>query len=136
MARKVAPGNQPLRGTAQKIEQWASEGWNKRAVARGLGVSLDTLNTWMEDHPRLRDAWYAGRETEHRKLYGKMMEQVESGNMTAIIFALKTRHEYREHAPIADDNAAPRVTINLPAPMTPDQFRALQPRGRVLEHAD
>ena len=53
--------------------------------------------------------------------------------MTAIIFALKTRHDYREHAPIADTNA-PRLTINLPAPMSPDQFRALrQPQGRVID---
>lgn len=135
-AQLTDDSRQPIRGTAQKIEKWASEGWTKRGIARGLGVSPERLNKWMEEHPRLRDAWYAGREAEHQKLYGKMMEQVEAGNMTAVIFALKTRHDYREHAPIADANATPAVTINLPAPMTAEQFRSLsQPRaGRVIDH--
>lgn len=128
------PPLQPIRGTAQKIQKWSAEGWNKRSIARGLGISADTLNKWMEEYPRLRDAWYAGREEEHQRIYGKWMEQVDLGNMTAIIFALKTRHDYREHAPIADESAA-RVTINLPAPMTPEQFRALRaPVARIIEH--
>lgn len=125
----------PIRGMAQKVEKWAAEGWSKRAVARGLGVSVETLNRWMEDHPRIRDAWYAGREEEHRELHGVLMREAKAGNMTAVIFALKTRHEYREHAPIASDTA-PRVTINLPGAMAPDAFRAMKPAGRVIDHAD
>lgn len=135
MARKIAPDNKPIRGTAQKIEKWSAEGWTKRGVARGLGVSVDTLNAWMEEHPRLRDAWYAGREAEHRRLHGKLMEQVDAGNMTAVIFALKTRHDYREHAPVQDTATARVQIINMPAPMTADQFRAMQPsKARVIEH--
>lgn len=131
--QRVAANNAPIRGTAQKVQKWAAGGSSKRAVAKSLGVSLETLNEWMERHPRLRDAWYAGREEEHQRIYNRMMAAIDEGNVTAMIWMMKTRHDYREHAPIADANA-PRITINLPSPMTPEQFRALRQPGRVIDH--
>ncbi|QNK00734.1 hypothetical protein [Dyella telluris] len=100
-----------------------------KGIARSLGVSLETLNEWMERHPELRAAMDEGREAEHKVLHNALYKQAEKGNIVAGIFLLKTRHGYREGDQTGVANKV-SVTFNVPGALTPEQFR----KGRVIEH--
>lgn len=117
MAReqRVALTNVPKRGTAEKIKRWASEAASVKAIARRLGVSLETLNTWMERHPKLRDAMDEGREEEHLMLYTALLKHLDK-SPTPAIFLLKARHGYREGDQSEQANRV-SVTFNLPGAM-------------------
>ncbi|MGY0503820.1 hypothetical protein [Luteimonas sp. e5] len=109
---RVAADNLPPKGAAEKIERWASEATGVKAIARRLGVSLETLNTWMDRHPELRDAMDAGREAEHLMLYNALLKHLDK-SPTPAIFLLKTRHGYREGD---QSEVANRVSINFTLP--------------------
>jgi hypothetical protein len=127
--QRVAVDRKPPRGAEQRIRHWASEGATVKGIARSLGVSLDTLNEWMERHPELRAAMDEGREAEHKVLHNALYKQAEKGNITAAIFLLKTRHGYREGDQTSVANKV-SVTFNLPGAMPLDQFK-----GRTIEPA-
>lgn len=130
--QRVAVGNTPPRGTAQKIREWAAGGSSLKAIARSLGVAPETLNVWMERHPALREAMDAGRDEEHQRIHGAMMKAIADGNVTAMIFMLKARHGYREHAPVPTGNKVniTSTTFNLPAAASPEEWA----RARVIDH--
>ncbi len=112
MTRNVALTNEPPRGAATKIRRWASDGATKKGIAKNLGTSLKTLNGWMERHPELQAAWDEGIESEHEVIHKRAMDLIKEGNPTMIIFMLKARHGYREHAPV--DVPQAQVNITLP----------------------
>ena len=62
----LSADNIPPRGTALKVQQWAADGYTKRGVAKSLGVSLDTLNAWMDRHPRIRASAMLGTQAAKR----------------------------------------------------------------------
>ncbi|MEX0758503.1 MAG: hypothetical protein WD100_02880, partial [Tistlia sp.] len=95
----------------------------------------------------------AGRQAEERELVGSLYRQAmgapaeydsegneiraeQRPNPSCGMFLLKTRHSYRELGPIEGD-VTPSVTINLPAPMTPDQWeRMVNVTPRQIEGDD
>lgn len=127
--QRVAIDRKPPRSAAARIRLWAGEGSTVKGIARSLGVSLETLNEWMERHPELRDAMDEGREAEHKVLHNALFKQAQNGNVTAAIFLLKTRHSYREGDQTGVANKV-SVTFNIPGPMALAQFK----QGRVIEH--
>lgn len=130
MARpqRVATTHTPPRNAHARIRAWASEGASVKGIARSLGVSLETLNEWMDRFPALREAMDEGREAEHKVLHNSLFEQAKKGNITAAIFLLKTRHGYREGDQTASANKV-SVTFNLPGAQSLDQFK-----GRTIDH--
>ncbi|PZQ31017.1 MAG: hypothetical protein DI562_06075 [Stenotrophomonas acidaminiphila] len=112
MTRNVALTNEPPRGAATKIQRWAAGGTTKTGIAKNFGVSLKTLNAWMQRNPELQSAWDEGLEEEHAKIHKRAMQLIDEGNPTMIIFMLKARHNYREHAPVETPQA--QVNITLP----------------------
>lgn len=126
--KRVALTNKPPKDAAEKIKHWASEAASVKAIARRLGVSLETLNTWMDRHPKLRDAMDEGREEEHQMLFNALVKQLDK-SPTPAIFLLKARHGYREGD---QTEVANRVSINftLPGAVSLEQFT----KGRVIEH--
>ena len=126
--KRVALTNKPPRNAADRIREWSAGGSSVKAIARSLGVSLETLNVWMERHPKLRDAMDAGRDEEHTLLRDALIRQLDKGPVAAI-FLLKARHGYREGD---QSETANRVSINftLPAAIPLAQFT----QGKVIEH--
>lgn len=127
--QRVALTNKPPRGSEARIRLWASEGATVKGIARSLGVSLETFNTWLERFPKLQAAMDEGREAEHKVLHNSLFKQAQQGNTTAAIFLLKTRHGYREGDQTPSANKV-SVTFNLPGAMPLEQFR----KGRVIDH--
>lgn len=127
--KRVATTHTPPRNAQARIRLWASEGATVKGIARSLGVSLETLNEWMDRQPELRAAMDEGREAEHKVLHNAMFKAAEKGNITAAIFLLKTRHGYREGDQTGVANKV-SVMFNIPGAMPLDQFK-----GRTIEPA-
>ena len=63
-----------------------------------------------------------GLAKEHHALRSVLIEKALAGDVACLIFALKARHGYREHAPVEQDSRV-SVQINLPGAMSAEQYR-------------
>ena len=118
---KLAPA-----GAGARIEALAADGFSLIGVARGMGVSKDTLAKWFDTDPALKNAFDQGRETERHTLHNMLYRQAtEAGNATAAMFLLKARHGYREGD---TGDQANRVSINfsLPGAMSMKDFGVIE----------
>ena len=61
-----------------------------------------------------------GRAKEHDEPVAKLHELAMDGNVTAVIFALKARHAYREGEAPEGGRTNVQVNMNLPSAMTPE----------------
>lgn len=132
MPKKVAvpighPKTDPLPKDIKKIEKLAANGCSQVEIARGLGVGKDLLYRWRREFPAVQEAMEAGLAKEHQALRSVLIEKALAGDTVCILFALKTRHGYRETAPIEQDSRV-TVQINLPGALTADQY------SKVVEH--
>jgi len=73
--KRVSTEHKPPRNAAARIRAWAGEGSSKKGIARSLGVSIETLNIWMERYPKLQEAMDEGREAEHKVLWNALFQQ-------------------------------------------------------------
>jgi hypothetical protein len=90
----------------------------------------------LEEDERAREAFDAGRSELHEELVGKLVEKAREGDKACLIFALKSMFKYRENAPVEVEHEH-RVTIQLPAALSPDEYaRLAQPRPRALHEGE
>ena len=102
------------------LATWA----RKRDAAARLGMSVDTLRRILRDDEAAARAWDLGRAGLHEKLVNKLVERALAGEVVPLLFCLKSMFGYREGEPLDGDERAPLVTINLPQPLSPEQYRA------------
>lgn len=115
------------------IKRMASTGFSKRGIALNMGVSVDLLNRWLEDHEELGDAFAWGREEEHNALFNALYSQaIHKGNATAAMFLLKARHGYREGDQSEIANRV-SITFNLPGA---DKLETVvsNAKNKVIDH--
>lgn len=133
--RPTGTRKKPPRGAAEKLLQMASEGWNKKGLAYGLGTTVETLNCWLDLYPELQEAVDHGREREHKALFSSLYDSAtKGGNVTAAIFLLKARHGYREGDQSEIANRV-SVTFEMPGAMSLEDFtKDVTPRRKELQH--
>lgn len=124
---KGRPAIDPLPGDVQKIEDLAAEGCLQIEIARACNISVDTLHRWRRDFPEIKEAMQAGLAKEHHALRSILIEKALAGDTVCLLFALKTRHGYRETTPVEQDSRV-SVHISLPAALTAEQYKD------VIEH--
>lgn len=98
--KKRKPGNQPYEATDEartKVRLWAAVGTTQEVIASELGISVDTLARYYR--AELDEASARGVANVAANLYNKAM----SGDVTSMIFYLKTRGRWREKASAGDD---------------------------------
>lgn len=78
-----------------------------------------------ERQPEVQEALDRGRAKEHDALAAKLYETAMEGNVIAGMFLLKARHGYREGEPLKGGGSNVQVNINLPAAMTPEDYRRM-----------
>jgi len=64
-------------------------------AARKLGCSRTTVYRYMTRYPTIKDAYEEANESNIDFVETKLMEQIGKGNITAIIFFLKTKAKHR-----------------------------------------
>lgn len=109
-------------------------------IAREFGIDRATWLRIRREDERVAEILKAGKEAEERELVGSLYQQAvgrpaeydAEGNVVraeqkpsavAAMFLLKARFGYRDQGPVDGSEAGPRITINLPSPLTPDQWR-------------
>jgi hypothetical protein len=85
-------------------------------IARGLGINFRTWQRVRVEDERVASALTETRTLEEDELVALLMDKARGGETTAIIFALKGRHGYRDHGtPAVAAEARVNIQINLPA---------------------
>jgi len=64
-------------------------------AARKAGVSYSTVNRYANDFPSVRQAVEEAKESMTDFAEGKLFQAINEGNMTAVIFYLKTKGKAR-----------------------------------------
>lgn len=110
-------------------------GLKTAALATAGGLVFDTLVLWREKDPAFaeaeRQALERGGEAFGDLVEGKLMQRINEGDTTAIIFALKTRFRsrgYTEHSEINAAVQAQPIVIET----TPKGAEALK---KIMENA-
>ena len=121
------------------IEQAAANGVSERRLAKALGMGLDAWLKIRRENPEARAAYAEAKAAEEDELVGTLMREArgapavfdENGKqiraerppyVPAAMFLLKTRHGYRENGPAEGADTGPRITINLPAAMSREDW--------------
>jgi len=121
------PQIDPLPEDIQKVEDLASNGCLQIEIARACNISVDTLHRWRRDFPEVKEAMQAGLAKEHNALRSMLIKKALDGDTVCLLFALKTRHGYRETTPVEHDSRV-SVQITLPAALSAEQYK------EVLQH--
>lgn len=95
------------------VERMAGLGLTLDEIAYILRISPKTLDRRLEDDDSVRLAYDTGRAIAKQKVVGKLFEKIESGNIAAIIFWLKTQAKWREKDVDVEENKA-QVVFYLP----------------------
>ena len=126
--KKPIPAN-----AAEKIRELSATGHSVVGIAQQLKTSPHTLARWMDESPELKEALDQGREKERYTLHNMLyLAATKSGNTTAAMFLLKSRHNYVEGF---QGDSANRVTINfaLPGAMPLADFLTVTPTKKEIE---
>ena len=92
----------------------------------------------METSPEFKAAVQAGRQYEHDALVNKLVEVALKGNVAALCFALKTRHNYNDTGSgnaVIENKVA--ITFQLPAALSSaDYLKSLTATAEVIKPGD
>lgn len=92
------PPFEPTEEQRNKVRMWAAVGTTQEVIASELGICIDTLAKYFR--AELDEATAKGVANVASTLYAKAM----SGDVTSMIFYLKTRGRWREKASVGDED--------------------------------
>lgn len=90
-----------------EVERLASLGLTREQIAAALGASASTVYNRLRDDEEFSEAVKRGEALGIGAVASKLMDQINEGNTTAMIFYLKSRAGWRESSEI-------RVEANTP----------------------
>jgi len=90
-----------------EVERLASLGVTRGQIAAALGASASTVYNRLRDDEEFSEAVKRGEALGIGAVASKLMDQINEGNTTAMIFYLKSRAGWRESSEI-------RVEANTP----------------------
>jgi hypothetical protein len=76
------------------------------AAARALGVSRKTISNYIDGDDEIKAAYQETNESNIDKVEGKLFDQINNGNITAIIFYLKTKAKHRGYVERVENTGA------------------------------
>ena len=99
-----------------KVESLAANGLTQEQIACALGISEQTFYKRKRDNIEFIDAIKRGKAKGIALVTNKLMESIKGGNMTGMIFFLKTQAGWKEtnvqEVKMADEPIA-KVTIEV-----------------------
>ena len=79
-----------------KVEQLASQGLTQEQIAASLGICVRTLQKRKNENAEVAEAVKRGQAKGIAFVTNKLMQAVKNGNITAMIFYLKTKGGWSE----------------------------------------
>lgn len=132
MQRKVTgERKKPPKDAEKNIRMIVAKGGTKVTLRKFFRISDRLLNAWLETYPELKAAMEEGKDAEHQKLVTQLMAMATKGNIAAVIFALKSRHGYRELEPI--DNGNKLLILSLQGPAPPEMWVSPAKREKLTD---
>jgi len=99
-----------------KVESLAANGLTQEQIAAALGISESTLHKRKQENTEFTAAIKRGKAKGIALVTNKLMESIKDGNMTGMIFFLKTQAGWKEtnvqEVKMADEPIA-KVTIEV-----------------------
>ena len=80
----------------KQVESLAANGLTQEQIAAALGISERTLRSRKGDNADFADAIKRGKAKGIALVTNKLMESIKGGNMTGMIFFLKTQAGWKE----------------------------------------
>lgn len=90
-----------------EVERLASLGLTREQIASSLGASASTVYNRLRDDEEFSEAVKRGEALGIGAVASKLMDQINEGNTTAMIFYLKSRAGWRESSEIRLETNAP-----------------------------
>lgn len=90
------------------VQVYEKKACNMSATATALGLGRRTLIQWRDKDPKLAEAMADVEESLIDFSESKLLEQINDGNLTAIIFHLKTKGKKRGYVEKIEQD----VTVN------------------------
>jgi hypothetical protein len=82
--------------TAEQVIKALDDAYGiQAAAARSLGIGRSTIIDYINRYPEVKAAYDQINETTIDRVESKLLNQIEGGNITAIIFFLKTKGKSR-----------------------------------------
>lgn len=79
-----------------KVESLAANGLTQEQIALALGISASTLDNRKRENVEFVDAIKRGKAKGIALVTNKLMESIKGGNITGMIFFLKTQAGWKE----------------------------------------
>ncbi|MDY0626624.1 DNA-packaging protein [Pasteurella multocida] len=120
MKRKTKP---KIEIDLARVEALASNGLTQQQIADALGISERTLRDRKSNSAEFAEAIKRGKAKGIAIVTNKLMEKVKAGNVTAMIFFLKSQAGWKEKQEIDltnSDNSLKPTVIELVAPEIDD----------------
>lgn len=132
--RKRGPGQPKYEipeGEVPRVVEAVRAGHSEVSIARALGINYRTWARVKSEDERIASALAETRKFEEDELVNLLMDKARSGDTTSIIFALKGRHNYRDHGSPKGEEQRVNVTINLPGAQTSvdDYLKTVKSKG-------
>jgi DNA-binding transcriptional MerR regulator len=106
-------------------------------AARALGCSGQTVRNYIKKHPTLAEVSEEEREKFIDIAEARLFQKVNEGNVTCIIFALKTVGKHRgyvERREVSGPEGGPLQHEDVSKPTTAQQRREIDQHVAQLEH--
>lgn len=82
--------------TLKEIERLSEQRFTQQQMHEYFGIGHDTWYSLVKKHPEMSDIIKRGRAKSYGFVVSKLMQQINDGNITAIIFFLKTQGKWSE----------------------------------------
>lgn len=130
--------NKPTRDAIELVRLACGMGATVQRICEVLDIPERKFRRFMED-PEFANAVKGGRQYEHDALVNKLTELALKGNVSALIFSLKSRHNYVDSGVGAATVVENKVSVNfvLPDSLQPKQYlEALAANAQVIAPRD
>ncbi len=107
-----------------KVESLAANGLTQEQIAAALGISESTLTKRKKENTDFTDAIKRGKAKGIALVTNKLMESIKGGNMTGMIFFLKTQAGWKETNVQEHTGANGTALIPSAKQMTTDELKA------------
>jgi len=107
-----------------KVESLAANGLTQEQIASALGISESTLTKRKKENTDFADAIKRGKAKGIALVTNKLMESIKGGNMTGMIFFLKTQAGWRETQHIDHTSSDGTMSPKSAKAMTNEEIEA------------
>lgn len=96
-----------------EIKTLSGIGYSHKQLWERYEVSEDTWFRRLKENPGMANAYAKGKEEKFKLTVSKLWEKVQEGNLTAIIFVLKTQYRWSERVDVGITEERPKEESNV-----------------------